>query len=205
MGKTTLAVDLVCNYIMRNVRRCYAVSPTFYQQDALARFRNIPGAFPRNRVWTIATDQVFERIFTIQNRDRDIPAFLFVDDSAAESSTNKGNKGAFARLCLAAPHLNLSIVGCFQRLTACSPAFRDNCEALISFIPTKIEDVGTIVSEFNAYPAHEKTKQLIRKALVYAWQNARFCFIYREKFTGKVYYFAGFNQPIRVELKNVIR
>lgn len=197
MGKTTLAVDLICNNILKDVKRCIAVCPTFYQQPALAPLRAIPHAFPKKHVFSIASEQVFERIFHLCDRDR-TPTFLFVDDSAAESSTNKGNKGAFARICLAAPHLNLTIFGCFQRLTQCSPAFRDNCEGLISFVPTKTHDVGTIITEFNPKPANEHNKEIVKKLLQHAWENARFCFIWREAFTGKIYYYAGFTHAIAI-------
>lgn len=195
MGKTTLAVDLVCKYIMKDVKRCFAVCPTFNQQPTLARLRNIPYAFPSKHVFTQVNDQVFDYIFQLQDRDK-VPAFLFVDDAAAEASTNKGNKGSFARLCLASPHLNLTIFGCFQRLSACSPAFRDNCEGLISFIPTKTLDVDTIIKEFNPKPANMKNGEIVKKALETAWANARFCFIWREGFTGKVYYYSGFSHVI---------
>lgn len=195
MGKTTLAVDIICHQLLKEVRRCFAVCPTFWQQPALQPLRKVKGAFTKKTVTTQVHDQVFDALFKIMDADH-IPTLLFVDDAAAEASTNKGNKGSFARLCIAAPHLNLSIVGCFQRLTSCSPALRDNCECLISFIPTKIIDVDTIVKEFNPTPACATRDQIVKKALEYAWSHARFCFIFREAFTGRVYYFAGLNGQI---------
>lgn len=197
MGKTTLAVDLICTKIIKSVNRCYAVCPTWYQQPALERLRGIPGAFPKKNVFSIASNEVFDYIFKQVDMAR-APTFLFVDDSAAESSTNQGNKGAFARLCLAAPHLNLSIFGCFQRLTSCSPALRDNCEGLISFVPTKTQDVVTITTEFNPRPAHEKNRKIVMQLLEHAWADARYCFIWREAFTGKIYYFSGFDKQLDI-------
>lgn len=198
MGKTTLAVDIICNNILKDVGRCFAVCPTWYQQPSLKRLRDIPHAFPKKNVFSLANDPVFDFIFKQCDNDR-IPTFLFVDDSAAESSTNKGNKGSFARLCLASPHLNLSIFGCFQRLTSCSPAFRDNCEGLISFIPSKMLDVNTIIQEFNPCPSNKNTKDIVRAALTTCWEKARFCFIWREAFTGKIYYYCGFNSLCRFQ------
>lgn len=208
MGKTTLAVDVVCKFILKDVKRCYAACPTFWDQPALTRLRNVKNAFfhkdvikdgivHKKNVFTTVNNEVFEEIYRRQKRDY-TPAFLYVDDAAAESSTNQGNKGAFARLCLAAPHLNLTIVGCFQRITSCSPAFRDNCEALISFIPTCMLDIDIITKEFNPCPAESKSKEIVKRALVVAWNNARFCFILKEAFTGKIYYYAGFNREIKI-------
>lgn len=196
MGKTTLAVDIICKNILKDVKRCFAVCPTWYQQPSLARLRQVEGAFVKKNVFSLANDSVFDLIFKQCDRDR-IPTFLFVDDSAAESSTNKGNKGSFARLCLASPHLNLTIFGCFQRLTSCSPAFRDNCEGLISFIPSKLLDVNTIIEEFNPCPSRKDTKDVVKQALTECWSQARFCFIWREAFTGKIHYFCGFNAQVR--------
>ena len=196
MGKTTLAVDIICTNLLKQVRRCYAACPTFHQQPALARLREAKGnPFPKRHIFTTVSDDVFEAIFIALNRVR-APTLLLVDDAAAEAATNKGNKGAFSRLCLAAPHLNLSIVGVFQRLTSASPAFRDNCEGIISFVPTKILDVDVIFKEFNPAPASMKSKNIVFNALSSAWQFSRFCFIWREKFTGHVFYFAGFDTRI---------
>lgn len=195
MGKTTLAVDIICEQLLHSVRRCYAACPTFWQQPALAPLRRVKGAFHKKSVFTHVDDQLFDAMFHKMSRDR-VPTLLFVDDAAAEQATNKGNKGAFARLCLAAPHLNLSIVGVFQRLSSCSPALRDNCECLISFIPSKLLDVDTIVKEFNPSPASRLSKDIVKNALLYAWNNARFCFIWREAFTGRMLYYAGLRDEI---------
>jgi hypothetical protein len=90
-------------------------------------------------------------------------------------------------------------VGCFQRLTQASPAFRDNTEGIISFIPSKLQDVETLCEEFNPCPARKRSKDIVKRALDYGWRNARFCFIYREAFTGKIYYFSGLNDEIDFE------
>jgi hypothetical protein len=198
LGKTTLAVDLILTRFMKNVNRCFACCPTWYQQKTLAPLREIPGAFPKKNVFTRVDDSVFEHIFQ-QLTKFPCPTLLFVDDAAAEAATNKGNKGSFSRLCLAAPHLQLSIVGCFQRLTQASPAFRDNTEGIISFIPSKLQDVETLCEEFNPCPARKRSKDIVKRALDYGWRNARFCFIYREAFTGKIYYFSGLNDEIDFE------
>lgn len=196
MGKTTLSVEIILQCYMPHVKRCFAVCPTFWNQNQLAPLRQT-GAFNEKNVFTRVDDMVFEYIY--RKLLDNIPTLLFVDDAAAESATNKGNKGSFSRLCLASPHLNLSIVGCFQRLTSASPAFRDNAEALISFTPSKVLDVETIIEEFNPMPAHADSKKLVKKALCYAWDNARFCFIFREGYTGKMHFFAGFDRVIHFE------
>ncbi len=195
MGKTTLAVDLILTRFMANVKRCFAVCPTWYQQKTLKPLRDIPGAFPKHNVFTAVDDDVFETIYQ-RLVAKPCPTLLFVDDAAAEAAVNKGNKGSFSRLCLAAPHLQLSIVGCFQRLTSASPAFRDNAEGLISFVPSKLLDVSTLYEEFNPCPARAKSKELVREALDYGWKNARFCFIWREAFTGKISYYAGLDSEV---------
>lgn len=196
MGKTTLGVDLICTYIMKRVVRCFAVCPTFWQQPALARLRSIEGAFTEKNVFTEVNDDVFEHIFNQLDR-YPAPTLLFVDDAAAEAATNKGNKGAFSRLCLASPHLQLWIVGCFQRLSSASPAFRDNTEALISFLPSKVQDVDTIQNEFNPSPANKKAIDIVKEGLTTAWDNSRFAFIWRTNFTGAIDYYAGFDKRVR--------
>lgn len=195
VGKTTLAVDIILTRIMSRVRRCFAVCPTFYEQHALAPLRNVPGAFPKRRVFTSVDDSVFDTIFH-KLSSKPCPTLLFVDDAAAEAATNKGNKGTFSRLCLAAPHLQLYIVGVFQRLTAASPALRDNAEGLISFIASKEQDVQVILDEFNPSPAVKETKNWIIKTVNYAWQNDRFLFIWRESYTGKMHFYTGLHSEI---------
>jgi len=197
MGKTTLAVDIILDRIIKDVRRCFAVCPTFWEQPALKRLRRIPGAFTKQTVFTKVDDSIFERIYAELKR-RPAPTLLFVDDAAAEAATNKGNKGAFSRLCLASPHLNLTIVGCFQRLTSASPAFRDNTEALISFVPTKILDVDTVVKEFNPCPAKKNSKEIVAKALQYAWDTHMYALIWRVK-RGPVLFYAGLDDLITFE------
>ena len=194
MGKTTLSVDIILAHIIKQVRRCFAACPTFWDQPALARFRSIPGAFTKKTVFTQVDDNVFEFIYQ-QLKRNPAPTLLFVDDAAAEAATNKGNKGAFSRLCLAAPHLNLTIIGCFQRLTAASPAFRDNAEGLISFTPTKLMDVDTIVKEFNPCPAKKNSKEICSKALQYAWDEHMYALIWRMK-RGPVIFYSGLDSVI---------
>lgn len=195
MGKTTLAVDIIMKNIIPKVRRCFAVCPTFYVQKTLKPLRMIKNAFTKDTVFTDVNDSVFYNIYKILS-SKPAPSLLFVDDAAAEQATNKGNKGAFSRLCLASPHLNLTIVGCFQRLTAASCSLRDNAEGLISFIPSKVLDVDTIYQEFNPSPASKKTERVVQDALREAWERSRFCFIWRENFTGRIAYYSGFHYKI---------
>lgn len=130
-GKTTLAVDIICQQLMKGVQRVFAVCPTFWQQPQLYRLHQIPDCFNDKNVFTTVREAVFTYIFRVCQESPEIPTLLLVDDAAAERCTNVGNKGAFANLCIMSPHLNLSIVGIFQRMKAASPAFRDNCEGII--------------------------------------------------------------------------
>lgn len=198
MGKTTLAVDVIIHRLMRGIRRCFAVCPTWYEQPALAPLRRIKDAFPRNRVFTTVDDAVFQHIFNVCSRTH-APTIIFVDDAAAEHATHGGNKGAFARLSLACNHLNISMVGIFHRLTQASPALRDNAEGLISFIPSKIYDVDIIYDEYNPCPANQNSKEIVKKSLDLAWKKARFCFIHREGFSGQIQYYAGFKERIKTQ------
>lgn len=195
MGKTTLAVDIIMTQILPHVQRCFAACPSWYAQATLKPLRDVPDAFPRQRVFTRVDDSVFELIYRTLVK-RPCPTLLFVDDAAAEAATNKGNKGSFSRLCTTSPHLQLYIVGCFQRLTSASPSLRDNTEGIISFIPSRMEDVGYIVSEFNAFPARAKSKHLIMDILQQCWDKERFAFIWREGFTGRMHYYCGLNQEV---------
>ena len=196
MGKTTLAVDVMLTRIMPSVRRCYAVCPTFYDQPQLQRLRSVKNAFPKSNVFTTVNDAVFEYIYQQLKKDPK-PTLLFVDDAAAEQATNKGNKGSFSRLCLASPHLNLSIVGCFQRLSSASPALRDNAEGLLSFQPTKLLDVETIVKEFNPCPTAKNSKENVKMALKHAWDRRMYAFIYRVP-RGPVHMYAAFDDQINI-------
>ena len=196
MGKTTLAVDVICESLFSQVKRCFAVCPTFWTQPALQRLRDVPNAFTKKRVFTQVSDSVFDYIY---NKIVNFPAptLIFIDDAAAESATNKGNKGSFSRLAIACNHIDTSMIGIFQRLSSCSPALRDNAEGLISFVPTKIQDCQIIYNEYNPFPVDPKSKELVYAALLAAWKNARFCFIWREAFTGRIKYFIGFKSVIR--------
>lgn len=196
MGKTTLAVDIMLDRILPSVRRCFAVCPTFYDQPQLHRIRAVKNAFPKSNVFTKVNDAVFEYIYQQLKKDPK-PTLLFVDDAAAEQATNKGNKGSFSRLCLASPHLNLSIVGCFQRLSAASPALRDNAECLLSFQPTKLLDVETIVKEFNPCPTAKNSCRNTKAALQHAWSMRMFAFIYRVP-RGPVKMYAAFDDEINI-------
>ena len=195
MGKTTLAVTVILECIMPHMRRCFAACPTFYDQSALEPLRAIPGAFPERNVFTDVTDGTFEYIYQRILRHSK-PTLLFVDDAAAEKATNRGNKGSFSRLCLCSMHHNLTIIGVFQRITSASPSLRDNVEGLVSFIPTKDNDGDTICHEFNPCPARLHSRKLVMQMLDYAWRHARFCFIWREKFSGQTRFYSGFQQQL---------
>ena len=200
LGKTTLAVDIITKRLLRGVNRCFAVCPTFYSQDTLSRLRQVKGAFTKDTVFTEVHEGVFRYIFDECTKNP-APTLLFVDDAAADKATHGNNKGAFAKLCIASPHLNLSIVGCFQKLVTASPSFRYNSEALISFEPTGMEDVDRIIEEFNPCPSHPDSKLITRLALTEAWKKDRFTFIFRERFSltcpnPKVRFHAGFKREI---------
>lgn len=200
LGKTTLAVDIIMKQIIPHVRRCFAVSPTFYSQDALKPLRMIRGAFIKKHVFTEVNEEVFEHINDICTK-YPAPTLLFIDDSAAEHATHGGNKGAFARLCNNSPHLKLTIVGCFQKIITVSPTFRYNCENFISFEPCGMRDVDQIIEEFNPCPSHPKSRLITRKALTEAWSNERFAYINKEAFSvhnpkPKVRFFSGFSRCI---------
>ncbi len=198
MGKTTLGVKIILQCLMKRVRRCYAVSPTWYDQDTLAPLRNVPGAFPRQNVFTDVSDDCFNHIYRCLKK-APCPTLLFIDDAAAERATNTGNKGAFSRLCLAAPHLQLFMVGIFQRLTAASPSLRDNAEGIISFRPTRTGDVDLLVDEFNPFPARRDNKHLLRSIIDHCWNKSRFAFIWREGFTGVTRYYCGLGAEVRLQ------
>jgi hypothetical protein len=202
MGKTTLMTEVVCRMLLKDVKRCFAVCPTWYQQPALKKLRQIKGAFPRNRVSQVANEEVFERIFQLLNKEKIngkfIPTLLIVDDCAAESSLNKGNHGAYARLAIASPHLQLSICTVVQKLVSCSPMMRENAEGIISFIPSRVGDVDILVDEFNPCPYIYENKRLLLKILERCWKAHRFCFIWREKLTGKVAYYKGLGEEVEL-------
>ncbi len=197
MGKTTLAVDIIMTRLIMHVHRVFAVCPTFWNQPALEPLRKIEGCFTDKNVYTQVDDEVFDTIYDIIDPTRYIPTLLFVDDSAAEAATNMGNKGAFSRLCLASPHLNLTIVGVFQRGSSCTVSLRDNTEFVVVFKPTKTQDIDMIVDENNPFPALKESAQVIRQALHKCWQHGRYVFIYREPFTGAVKYYCDMDKQVQ--------
>jgi hypothetical protein len=199
MGKTTLAVDIILSSLLSKVQRCFAVCPTFWSQPALKSLRDVnkDGVyyFTNKTVFTQVDDSVFNLLYEVISA-HPAPTLILIDDSAADRATNIGNKGAFSRLCISCNHHNTSMVGIFQRLSSASPSFRDNCEGLISFIPTKILDIDIIYKEFNPSPTHIKSLEVVKKILNVCWSHARFCFIWREAFTGKIHYYAGFKARV---------
>ena len=199
LGKTTLATQVMCHLLLCDVKRIFVCCPTFNMQDTLKEFRNVPGAFTKDNVFTNVDEEAFDTISEIIEKTPDIPTLLFVDDSGSERSTNRGSKGSFARLCIAAPHLNLSIVGVFQYMKMVTNQMRYNCEGLVSFIPCSIFDVDYIYQEFNPCATDADSKKVVRAALRKAYEERRFCFISREKWTGKVLYHAGFDKLLDLE------
>lgn len=203
MGKTTLGVDIILKNIISQVGQVFVACPTFWQQSQFAPLRNITNCFNTRNVFTHVTDEVFEKIFKILDHQKgSIKTLLIVDDAAAEGATNKGNKGAFSRLCLASIHLNLTIIGMFQRLTSASPAFRDNAECLVSFTPSKRQDITTIIEEFNPNPAITDNDDNVRRVLNDAWESHRFVFIHRPAFYGNIDYYAGFDKQLSFSPKH---
>lgn len=198
LGKSTLAQQFICQKIMKNVNRCFACCPTFWMQDALKPMRDIPNAWSKENVFTDVNDDVFGLICEILEATPQIPTLLFVDDAGSEKSTNRGTKGYFARLCIAAPHLNLTIVGVFQYMKMVTNQMRYNCEALVSFIPCSIFDVKYIYEEFNPCATDPNSLAIVQNALTQAYQEKRFAFILRQKWTGKVFYHAGFDKRINL-------
>lgn len=196
MGKTTLSVDIICTKLMKQVRRIFVVCPTFWQQPAFARLRNMEGVFTKKNVFTRVTDEVFDYIYHILT-SKPAPTLIIVDDGAAEASTNRGNKGSFARLSISCNHNDTSMVAIFQKLTSATGQLRCNVEGLISFIPSDIASVDIIYKEFNPCPADPKSSLIVKKALLESWTKARFCFIWREAFTGNIYFHIGFKYRIQ--------
>jgi len=200
MGKTTLMVDIIKRYILRSVRRCFAVCPTWYQQHQLTPLRRIKGAFPRQRVFQMASEEAFEKIFLMLNKERlngkRIPTLLYVDDCAAESSLNRGNKGAYGRLALASPHLNLTICTVVQKMVSASPLMRENTEGIIVFMPSRVGDVEILVDEFNPNPFSLNCMRTMRVFLRECFKRERYCLIWREKLTGNTKYYAGLGEEI---------
>jgi len=198
LGKTTLSTQVICHNLMHSVNRVFAACPTFWMQEQLAPLRSIQGAFTKDNVFTTVDDDVFGTICDILEASPHIPTLLFVDDSGSERSTNRGTKGHFARLCIAAPHLNLSIIGVFQYMKMVSNQMRYNCEGLVSFIPCSIHDVKYIYEEFNPCATNPNSLAIVQQALKSAYEERRFAFIWREKFTGKVLFHAGFDKKINL-------
>lgn len=201
LGKTTLAVDLAMKQIIPNVTRCFAVCPSWYLQDTFKPLRDIKGAFPRKHVFLDVEDGVFEFIEQICTNYPG-PTLLFLDDAAADKATHGGRKTALGKLCFNAPHLKLTIIGCFQQITTVTPSFRDNAEILVSFMPSGEDDVEHIVKEFNPCPSRLDSKKITRLALTQAWQLERFVFIMRERYNPstcplpRTRFFAGLTREI---------
>ncbi len=180
-GKTTLAVQLVTRHMLRGLRRCYAVCPTFYSQPALKPLRLIKGGFQHKDVFLDPSNEAFDYVLEQQRAYR-TPALLFVDDAAADSCTNAGSKGSFARLCIMAPHLNLTIVSIFQALKQCTLAMRTNCEILVSFQPNGVREVECILEEFNPFPSAVDSKKRVKAMLTQAWTQYRYAIIIKTAF-----------------------
>lgn len=216
LGKSTLAVDLAMERILPHVRQVFAVCPTFWQQDQLSRFRqlrtkkgNHPVFTPRNQfnpqgnVFTDVSDETFATILSILDSQQPrIPTFLFVDDAAADASTNMGSKGAFSHLAISAPHLKLTIFGCFQRLTSASVSFRDNSEAWILFHTTRMQDVDVTCDELNPVVQRGHVgREIVSRCMRECWQgdgdvHSRFLFAWRPPGQTQLHFHAGFDREI---------
>lgn len=203
MGKTTLMVDLIRRRLIASVQRCYVVCPTWYEQPAFQPLRRIKGAFPAKRVYTEATEEVFEEIYRKIKKEnarvgRKIPTLLLVDDCAAERALHTGNHGAFGRLAISAPHLNLSIACTVQKLVSASPLLRENTEVVICFYPSRKKDVNILIDEYNPCPWEAGSSKTLRRMMGQCWDKKSYCTIFREPLTGHTAYHIGLGQEVQL-------
>jgi hypothetical protein len=204
MGKTTLAVKVILKRYINVVNQVFAICPTFWVQAPLEPLRKIPNCFNDSNVFTNVTEGIFKRVLNLIVSNKKRPkTLLFIDDAAGDFCTNRGNKGSFAKLSIAAPHLNLSIIGIFQQAKTASPSFRNNCEGLVSFVSNRRADVEIICNEFNPLPASNNSPNLVNRAIVQAWKEARFLFVWRGQFDVNTTFFGGFNKKIEFNLPRI--
>lgn len=195
LGKTTLSQSIIVQRLLPFVYDVYIACPTFWEQHQLSELRRSK-KIKKENVYTDVTENTFIEIYEKILKNGKRQAILYVDDAAAERCTNVGSKGPFARLCIASPHLNLSIIGCFQRITSATVGLRDNCEAFISFVPTKSHDVDTIIEEYNPTPSLNGSANKLGAILNSLWKKYRFVFIHRPIFVGNINFYGEFRDLI---------
>lgn len=181
LGKTHLAVGLVEKFFIPVVDIVFIICPSFFTQKT---FKNLRRKVAKENVLAgHPTDKTFEiikkRILKYRKIDRNYRFLLFIDDVSSDYSTNMGRKGNFASLSANAPHINLSIIACFQQATACSPAYRNNAEHIIVFPPADKSAYDIFVKEFNPYIYDKIKSKLFLEEVSKIWNKGRFVYISR--------------------------
>lgn len=198
-GKTTLAISIIKNYFVSHVNRFFVICPTFMKQTKFSAL------YPFVRVEDVYIERPEDEIFWDVRRkiDEDLTNnpnsrfLLFIDDVAADTSTNKGRKGAFASLAVEAPHDRLSIVAIFQQATTCSASFRNNTDNVIVFSPADQYAVDIFQKEFNPYLFDKSLAKRFYDKAVEVWIDGDFVFIHRPA-RNEVCAFRNFDSLIKI-------
>lgn len=101
-----------------------------------------------NTFKTIKKELMLMKEYTTANGMKPIKTLVFVDDLAGLNIIHGGRISAFANLAVQVRHLDASIISIAQQFSAITPAFRDNCGAIIAFPSNRQQDKDFIKREY---------------------------------------------------------
>jgi hypothetical protein len=116
-----------------------------------------PFVEPERDVHTAPNENTFKMIkkeliamkeYTSMNGLKPLQTLIFVDDLAGLNIIHGGRISAFANLAVQVRHFDTSIISIAQQFTAITPAFRDNCGAVIAFPSNRHQDKDFIKKEY---------------------------------------------------------
>jgi hypothetical protein len=147
-GKTTLAVAFLSTMYMDLFDEFYLFSSTHEDQET---YCDIIDRIPPENIFERATDKNIARM-VIDHKEKGKPKTLvIIDDQSGEEGIHRNSKGVFPTLIFNSRWRNMSIIAMTHRVTAISPAFRDNCEHLILLNVGTRNQVNLVEKEFNPF------------------------------------------------------
>lgn len=166
-GKTWRCVNLFLKRFASLMDRIIVICPSYWSQPI---FRYMDSYNPQ--VITEPKPNCFKDILTMVVKNNQLKAsrgeekpnwFLFIDDLAGMRAMNTGRSGQFAHLANQMRPLNISCICIVQQATAITPAYRDNCTALLSFPEMRRGAKQWLYDEFGHNMSRETFFEMIEK------------------------------------------
>ena len=145
-GKTTLAREILKSGYLDSFECVYLLASTYKDQPA---YDWLEEKIPKENRFKRLTTLSLAKIIRKHKKLGKPKTLIIIDDQSGEEALHKNCKGLFASLIFNARWKNISMLVMVHRVTAISPAFRDNLEHLILLNVGSRNQVGLTEKEFN--------------------------------------------------------